>query len=80
MTGQRGRDGPRSDIGPNKMAANLLCNLPDRRQRFGGASPTCCSTPIDGHLQIVLGAIAPPGFSSKDYADAPPLSPALVDR
>jgi hypothetical protein len=36
--------------------------------------------PIGRHLQIVLGAIERPGFSSTDYADAPPLSPALVDR
>jgi hypothetical protein len=34
-------------------------------------------TEIEGHLQIVLSAIAPPGFSSKDYADAPPLPAAL---
>ena len=31
-------------------------------------------TPTEAHLQIVLSTIAPPGFSSKDYADAPPLS------
>jgi hypothetical protein len=36
--------------------------------------------PIGRHLQIVLGAIERPGFSSTDCADAPPLSPALVDR
>src|SRR5271169_2018864 len=36
--------------------------------------------PIGRHLQIVLSTIAPPGFSSKDYADAPPLPAALIDR
>jgi hypothetical protein len=37
-------------------------------------------TPAEGHLQIVLSAIAPSGFSSKDYADAPPLPAAPDDR
>ena len=37
-------------------------------------------TPIEGHLRIVLGAVDPPGFSSKDCTDTPPLSPAMVDR
>jgi hypothetical protein len=37
-------------------------------------------TPIEEHLQIVFNAVDRPGFSSKDYADAPQLSPTVVDR
>ena len=63
----------------NKDLAAKVCRALCRRSVIKDMAKRG-GTPTEAHLQIVLGSIAPPGFSSKDYADAPPISPALDDR